>query len=224
MRSWITLLLTSLLLAGCAADTEDDDTDESVDAVTGQLRADRCGRFPVANRSREEGVFDGAFNGCLLARPNETGAQLVQRAVSVMVDPAKIGSARRQNGDEMFASFKPTAVQGVGSPRASFDAKVGFDIRGPFDAKGTLRFVGERTPGSGAQMRVTNTTAIGALGVNPIPENGIDFTIRFEPAPNGVIVRGTVKVRMTSYREQVGNISSIAPDLIQFVRRQINAQ
>ncbi len=225
-RIFYPVLMASLLsLTGCAGDLdEDDETAESADALQERvLRPSEC-EIRAPNRSRVEGVYDATLSGCLIARPNETGAQLVERAVALVVKPELVGSARRANGDRMFASFKAAPPTLAGRGMVAYDARVGIDILGPFDAKGTLRFDARRTPEGGLTLRVTNTTTVGALGINPLQPNGLEFVLTLVPARNGVIVRGSVQVQLVSHKSSVNGISALAPDIVVWLKGQLGAR
>jgi hypothetical protein len=71
---------------------------------------------------------------------------------------------------------------------------------------------------------VTNTTSIGALGVNPVQAGGIEFIVRFTPAQNGVVITGSVKVTLVSQKDSVGQVSSVAPEIVSWLKGKLGAQ
>ncbi len=221
------LALASLAtVVGCASETEEGDAEAADEALTGRVLVPGECAVTAPNRSRVAGVFDATLSGCFIARGDETGDAMIARAVAVMTSPAQIGAATHPNGTKMFASFKPSATSGslAGGGTLAYDAKVGLDITGPFDAKGTLRFTSQSTPAGGVEMRITNTTSIGALGVNPVQANGLQFVVRLTPAQNGVVVTGSVKVTLVSQKDQVGAVSSVAPEIVSWLSGKLGAR
>jgi hypothetical protein len=215
-------------LIGCAGETTDDESSEaSEDAIVSRvLQPSECGAIRTVNSSRVAGVFDAPLNGCFLARGNETGAAMIERAVAIITNGSEIGGATNRRGQKMFSSFRASAPSGsiANGGTLAYDAKIGLDIVGPFDAKGTLRFSSQRTSTGGVELRVTNTTKIGALGINPIDANGLVFVVRFTPAQNGVVVTGSVKVTLVSHKDSVNEVSSVAPDIVSWLKGKLGAR
>ena len=216
--------LTSVV--GCAAETEDPEAAAADEALTGRvLKAGECA-VTAPNRSHVAGVYDAALNGCFIARGNETGDAMIGRAIAILTNPSEIGGATHPGGTKMFASFKANAPQGTlaGGGTFVYDARVGLDIVGPFDAKGTLRFSTQGTATGGVLLVVTNTTSIGALGVNPVQANGLEFIVRFTPAQNGVVITGSVKVTLVSQKDSVGQVSMVAPEIVSWLSGKLGAR
>jgi hypothetical protein len=209
-------------LSGCASDDQDD-TDDSSDAMR-VLRPAECA-IKTKNTSSTVGVFESPISGCILGRNNVTGAAMLDRAAEIVSNPSVIGAATNRSGEKMFASFKAGAVQGRLAPGSIlfFDAKVSIETTGP-NAGGTLRFAATRFADGSMALHITNTTAIGAFGFNAIEPNGIDFMLRFSPAQNGVVVGGSVKVVLVKYRDQAGNVSNLAPDIVNWLQTKLNEQ
>lgn len=212
-------------LVGCAGETDEEDAEGSDAALTAAttLRAQDCRTISTPNQSRTAGVFDAPLTGCFVARNGETGAQMLSRAIKLVTTPDTIGAATHPDGSKLFASFKPTAPQS-GPGHVWYDAKASFDIDGPLDAKGTLHFDAVHRADGSLTVTVTNTSSIGALFVNPIKANGLAFVLKLTPAANGVVVSGSVKVTLDSYKNQVGNVSSLAPEIVGWMKKQLGAQ
>jgi len=219
------IALASTSLAGCAAQTDDEES-AAADALSlRELKVSEC-KVAAVNRSQTPGVFDAALSGCLVARGTETGAAMIERAVAIIGDANEIGGATHPNGSKMFSSFKPAAAQGslANGGSLTYDAKIGLDIKGPFDAKGTLRFSAQRTAAGGVTLTITNTTGIGALGIKPVEAGGLVFVLTLSPAQNGVVVTGSVNVTLVSQKDQVGAVSSVAPEIVGWLKGKLGAQ
>ncbi len=220
------VIAASASLSGCAAESEDTDADSSEEALSNRvLKVAECG-IKSPNRSKVAGVYDAALTGCLVARGNESGPAMIERAMALIGKPAEIGAATHKDGSKMFSSFKASAAQGslAGGGSLVYDAKIGLDIVGPFDAKGTLRFTAQGTPDGGVTLRVTNTTTIGALGINPLEPGGLTFVVALSPAQNGVVVTGSVNVTLVSNKDSVGQVSSVAPEIVGWMKGKLGAQ
>ena len=217
-------LVSASTLAGCAGETDGEGVDSSEDALTRVLVASECG-VKAPNRSRTAGVYDASLSGCFITRGNDTSAAMLNRAIGIITNPADIGSATHPNNTKMFSSFKPTAPAGslANGGTLSYDAKIGLDIVGPFDAKGTLRFTAQRTT-EGVTLRVFNTTNVGAIGVNPLQPNGLQFVVTLTPAQNGLVITGSVNVTLVSQKDSVGSVSSVAPEIVSWLKGKLGAQ
>ncbi len=214
------------VIAGCAGETEDADENSSEDALTNRvLKVGECA-VTTPNHSTVAGVYDAPLSGCFVARGNESGIQMIDRAIAIVTNPKEIGSATHPDGSKMFESYEPGSTRGTlaDGDSLSFDAKIGLDIVGPFDAKGTLRFASTRSAAGGITLRVTNTTKIGALGIAPVQPNGLEFVVTLTPAVNGVVVSGTVKVTLVSQKDSDGSVSIVAPEIVGWLKGKLGAQ
>src|SRR4051794_13147679 len=97
-------------LSGCAGET-DEETAAGDEALSGRvLQPSEC-PVKAPNSSKVPGVFDAKLSGCFIARGNESGAAMIDRAAAIIANPAEIGAATHHDGSKMFTSFKPSAPQ-----------------------------------------------------------------------------------------------------------------
>jgi hypothetical protein len=212
-------------LVGCVGEIEEDEASGS-EALSGRvLRASEC-PIRARNQSDVAGVFEAPLSGCFLARDGESGDAMIARAIQIISNPSEIGSATYPDGTKMFASFRPGDVEGSldAGDSLSYDARIGLDIVGPIDARGSLNFTSHRTAAGGISLRVTNTTNIGALGINPLRRNGLEFVLTLDPAQNGVIVTGSVSVTLVSQKDSVNQVSAIAPSIVSWLKKKLDAR
>jgi hypothetical protein len=221
------IALASLtMLSGCASET-DDETGAADEALSGRvLQPSECATVKTPNQSKVAGVFDAPLSACFIAKGNESGTAMVDRAIAIITNPSKIGGATHPGGSKMFQSFKAGAPSGSleAAGTLTYDAKVGLDIVGPFDAKGTLRFTAQRTGPDAVTLRVTNTTNIGAIGINPLQPNGLQFVVTLTPVQNGMVVTGSVKVTLVSQKDSVNEVSSVAPEIVKWLKGELGAR
>lgn len=221
----VTALVAGTLM-GCAAPSDDELAEDGTSAYSADrvLGEGECKSVTLTNRSTAAGTFEGPLSGCVVGGAGESGKALTTRAAALMGDLRRLADMRRPNGSAMWRSFEPSGVTGSlasAGGTLAFDAKIGIDITGPFDAKGTVSFAIARTADGRLTLRIRNKTAIGAAGAAVIEPGKLRIDIELTPAKNGIVVTGTVAVTLAKSQSYAGSVSSLGPQIVQWLDREL---
>jgi hypothetical protein len=219
------LPLAAAALMACTSVPDEDDAEDTQSAVSSDrvLTEAECKQVSLANRATAPGTFQGALDGCVLGRGGETGDALAERALAIVGDPRRLADMRKVNGTKMWTKFEPSGTVGSVNPgnRLAFDASLGIDIAGPFDAKGTVSFLVERRQNGNIALTIQNRTGIGAAGATVIEPGKLRIALEVVPARNGIVIKGSVDVTLARFQSHSGSVSNLGPQIVQWLDREL---
>lgn len=221
----------TLLGTGCAAPTEDDGGASSVDALS-TISAAECKTPKVKTTAQESGgaPIDGSahttLDGCIVGGAGESGADVVDRVTTILVDTQKLAAVKNAAGAPVFTKFKAGRATGTLATGISQDIEVTLAMD---HAPTTKLHIEQKKLANGSySVVIKNTTPLQAsiafFNVTVVKPGELELALRVKPESNGVAVTGTADIILQQEKDQASKASLLVSDLFGWLSGELSSR
>jgi hypothetical protein len=234
LRSAARSLLVTLALTApaCGPADDSDDVETSSEALTTftaqQCRAPAVTTAPLLNASTRrpiDGTARTTLDGCVLGRPNETGAVMTTRSTTLLGDTARFGALKQDDGTPVFSRFTPLAPTGsISSPSGQIQ-DIDVRLNMSFSPSARLRVTRRQNADGSYSLSIANITpfraTIAFFPVTVVKANNLTLEAHLRPEANGIGVRGTSQITLEHEKQQAANASVLVQNVFDWLTTEL---
>lgn len=216
---------------GCAAEpAEDGDLVAASAADLTQFEPDSCASPRVTSAPKQDsggnpidGTARTTLDGCILAAPGETGAQLLARATALLSDTNRFG-ALTDDGEPVFSSFRPRTPSG--SLPTGLVQDVDVRLNASFSPSTRLR-VTRQSGTASMSLSIANVTPVKATVIFPVtavkPGN-LTMKAVLKTERNGITVSGISEVALEVEKDRAQESTELVQQVFTWLSDQLTSR